>query len=835
MSRISQLLAQILSAVYGRDVRQSIHDAIEECYSDVSTAATLADTAAENANNAASHPPTIIDNYWYTWNASSGQYVNTNKMARGPQGATGATGAQGPKGNTGSQGPRGQQGEQGIQGEDGVSPVLSIGTVTTGEPGEPAEASLSGTDANPELNLTLPLPKLEGYYDDLYVDGAYEIITDSYTEEKVPYILREAHSGKTMVDELVGGTIAWNMLVKDRNFTGAGNYWETNISNGLSVQNNAATVTFDTGDRPRLFQQIDPSIPNNKYLTVATVTSSINMDCCIGNSRESAGGTVSAVWSLTANTPKVISAIRSSTSSLSYTFVGIRHSSVDPSSSPASAAGTLKVQDYIRIDLTRMLGSTIADYLASIESTTPGAGYEKLVSWGFLKIPPESPYNPGELLSVNTSGHEIVGFNIWDEEWELGYYDASGMPVDSTEHIRSKNYIPIVPNTLYYYIRNTGYGVYFCQYDKDFSFIGTRSAGDGNYLKTLPNARYIRFNFGSAYGTVYKNDTCINLSCALNGTYISHTKRHFYSLDGDLTLRGLPKLDTNNKLYYDGDTYESDGTVTRSYGAITFDNVVQTFGGAFGSTDNGYAVYATISDIDAYARTNLQIVSDYFTPSASSYTSMPVWSFGGTSGASTTITFILPSSVISLDEAKEWLEGHPFTVVYLKATKSIETADPYQNPQNIEPGGTEAYIDLRSVPVPVGHSTKYLTDLKGIVETMITSASSNGNYYVNENDGELTLVSAGGSVTVSGATPSITAASDTCYYCGEVTSISFTPSSTGICEVLFTSGSTPALLTLPSTVKLPEWFDPDNLLTNTIYDISIQNGVFGAVMTWAAS
>lgn len=55
MSRIENLLSQILSAVYGKDVRQSIHDAIEQCYSDVSNAKTLAENAANNANTAATN------------------------------------------------------------------------------------------------------------------------------------------------------------------------------------------------------------------------------------------------------------------------------------------------------------------------------------------------------------------------------------------------------------------------------------------------------------------------------------------------------------------------------------------------------------------------------------------------------------------------------------------------------------------------------------------------------------------------------------------------------------------------------------------------------------
>lgn len=36
MSNIQNYLTQILSAVYGKDVRQSIHDAIKQCYDDVS-------------------------------------------------------------------------------------------------------------------------------------------------------------------------------------------------------------------------------------------------------------------------------------------------------------------------------------------------------------------------------------------------------------------------------------------------------------------------------------------------------------------------------------------------------------------------------------------------------------------------------------------------------------------------------------------------------------------------------------------------------------------------------------------------------------------------------
>ena len=53
MSTIEQNLAKIKSAVYGREVRDAIHDSIEQCYTDTSTSATAATSAAQSANAAA--------------------------------------------------------------------------------------------------------------------------------------------------------------------------------------------------------------------------------------------------------------------------------------------------------------------------------------------------------------------------------------------------------------------------------------------------------------------------------------------------------------------------------------------------------------------------------------------------------------------------------------------------------------------------------------------------------------------------------------------------------------------------------------------------------------
>ena len=94
------------------------------------------------------------------------------------------------------------------------------------------------------------------------------------------------------------------------------------------------------------------------------------------------------------------------------------------------------------------------------------------------------------------------------------------------------------------------------------------------------------------------------------------------------------------------------------------------------------------------------------------------------------------------------------------------------------------------------------------------------------------LTAASDTVEVSGTTPTITAETGKRYICGEVSEISFTPCASGLCEVRFTSGTTAAVLTLPQTVVMPDWWT--GVEANMTYEISIADGVYGAVTSWAA-
>jgi hypothetical protein len=52
VSKINEYLNKIKTAIYGREVRDAIHDSIKECYTDVTSGATLANEASDKANAA---------------------------------------------------------------------------------------------------------------------------------------------------------------------------------------------------------------------------------------------------------------------------------------------------------------------------------------------------------------------------------------------------------------------------------------------------------------------------------------------------------------------------------------------------------------------------------------------------------------------------------------------------------------------------------------------------------------------------------------------------------------------------------------------------------------
>lgn len=146
MAEIKDYLAEIITAVYGRDVRQAIHDAINQCYVDGK-----ADTRVQKAE--------INDDGKLILTRYDGVVIDCG-VARGPQGIQGETGPQGEQGlqgiqgiqgETGPQGATGPKGDTGPQGPVGPAPEVTVsraGKVTTVTIGDKSFTINDGADGS---------------------------------------------------------------------------------------------------------------------------------------------------------------------------------------------------------------------------------------------------------------------------------------------------------------------------------------------------------------------------------------------------------------------------------------------------------------------------------------------------------------------------------------------------------------------------------------------------------------------------------------------------------------------------------------------------------------
>jgi len=484
----------------------------------------------------------------------------------------------------------------------------------------------------------------------------YAISEENSFIDEEPYTFRSSLEGNRLKDMLVGGTVAWNQLIsfaKIRETRTIQGVQFTNNNNGTITLSGTATGTVNGGEWNVL------GLPTDHVCLYTFIDTDSKLKWTMGKypSNASDQGTIKIVSGNTYN----------------ITFY------------PQS------------FDLTQMFGSTIADYIYSLETANAGAG----VAW-FRKLFPKPyyAYNAGELKHVEgVSSHDMVRFNAWDEEWELGGFNTnSGEKDASTNRIRSKNFIPCLPNTTYFFKHGTLAGNVL-EYDSEKTFIKTNSSP--TTFTTSANTCFLAFYMGSEYGATYKNDICINLHWdgERDGEYEAYVK-HSYPLDSSLTLRGIPKLDASNNLYYDGDTYESDGTVTRKYGIVDLGTLAWTY-----NSTNEIFTSSVISDfkqLGTYYLPINMVCAKYVTGTVNSQPQ-----------TNKEICTPKDSQVVRIKDLS-YSDASAFTtamsgvyLVYELATPTAESADPYTNPQIVDDFGTEEYVTTSIVPV--GHNTEYFT------------------------------------------------------------------------------------------------------------------------------
>lgn len=166
-----------------------------------------------------------------------------------------------------------------------------------------------------------------------------------------------------------------------------------------------------------------------------------------------------------------------------------------------------------------------------------------------------------------------------------------------------------------------------------------------------------------------------------------------YALDSSVTLQGLFQLD-NGELKAYGDIYPPSGEIERKFGTLDLGSATWTYN----STYSCWVTSAIANTVKKYP-TQAEMVNAI----AENYV---VDTVGILNGSNFTVgKFILGTSGNLFVKNGSDSATPTGAFVYELATPTTETADPYTNPQVVDPDGTEEYVTANYVPV--GHDSTY--------------------------------------------------------------------------------------------------------------------------------
>lgn len=532
-----------------------------------------------------------------------------------------------------------------------------------------------------------------------------ETDTDPYTFRAMP---AAAAGGNREYDKLIGASVVWNQLVptayKDYSsftFTGETTY------NYVAYQPTVDEIPIKSGHVYLASVFIERTIAGNNELQIVPWNRHSGGQVAYGGIMELANGASNGrvIGIFTANENGYIDRISFNNYSGKRKF---------------EAGDSVAYRNLFLIDLTQMFGSTVANAMTVdlFREYFPAPYYA---------------YDAGSIQSVSVSEKTTIGFNQWNEHWEVGAIrQDNGQTMVSAQQIRIKfdEPIPCIGGATYCFYNASARISQLYFYDADDNFILNYPNADNNPLVyTIPsNACYMRFQCPVAYGNSYKNDICINLSDpAKNGTYEAYSA-NTYALD-DTELRGLFSI-VDGELVADGDEYPSSGSGTQKYGIVDLGSLTYT---AYGTGDTKF-FYATIADI-APNTLNILSVAGIVTPIGSSNTDDGIY-------VANTDQFRIRIKSHQNDDANAFKTAMSGVyLLYELATPAALSLDPFTNPQIVDPNGTESYTDAgvaagtRDVAIPVGHSSNYALQVPIIGTDEISTWIHGRNLW---NDGDVT-------------------------------------------------------------------------------------------------
>ena len=297
-------------------------------------------------------------------------------------------------------------------------------------------------------------------------------------------------------------------------------------------------------------------------------------------------------------------------------------------------------------------GLPVKDLTVSIEPVQAGTG-------------DPSPTNVRPISGWTGANVSRTGVNVWDEETQPGYYDATtgDYKHGATSQLCTKNFTPVKPNMQYLFRKAHSLGD-ILYYSLSKELIGSEINKPANYVFTTPeNCYFIKMNLGSNYGSTYNHDLGINYPAtdtayhAYTGTTIpiswQSSAGTVYGGTLDVTS-GVLTVD-RAKAVVDGNNITADGVYPNDQGFYT--SVIS------GIYDNTGAGYGDTVRVQCNILKSVPTNSVFITP------------YSAAQNGNTRFIINIPG-ISSISAANAWLSENKPEIIYYLATPLTYQLDP---------------------------------------------------------------------------------------------------------------------------------------------------------------
>jgi hypothetical protein len=531
-------------------------------------------------------------------------------------------------------------------------------------------------------------------------ENSEQLIGQVASIETGSYLYRRAlHLGNRCREKVVGGMVAWNQKIENGNFA-QNSGWQA-VNGTITIANGEATVDVTSGTASPTLRKDNILLPKDHVVLLTAEikngTTSVNGRFILYNE-----------WTTMLN---INGKLIGSKCVLLKKITDYDANRMFLIANDTTSSETAKFKNVQAFDLTAEFGSTIADALLAMG--------EAGVAWFRERFSKDYyAYDAGSLQSVQASAKICAGKNLINRISQNAY-ESNGSTAISTKRcktdiIRLKAGTYVVSGTT---TANKTIEMVLQTWSNDTYGSNTRLS-DSGFIDlgqfTLNTDSYVSLVFRhSDNSDVSPSELKMQLEKGLVATgYVPYNPvSHTYPFDTSLVLRGIPKLDSNNRLYYDGDEYESSGKVTRKFAIVDL------------GTLNWNDLSTPSSHIFRTNSINNAKVNSNATPANAIIAKYTIKGYQPISSSDDKCFAISIKNEYNYNSFTlidfNYSDASAFTtamsgvyLVYELATPTTEQASPFTSIMSFDPKGTEEFTEwgTRDVAIPVGHITEYLTD-----------------------------------------------------------------------------------------------------------------------------